>query len=190
MCPRSRCVWSIISCDLCAPVGVTFSVTASTFLMIAGGTALYSGSLCPSPGQHASLYSPSAVWGHFSIWTAVHLIIVCSFLKDISYAHQGCIYLIENTVKQFNCEILLQFKISVFYFNIFENIIYSCVGKAEFSAAITSAFSVTWSFRNPSNMLICCSRNIYYHCWKQLFCLILLRKLWYNFFCIFWWIES
>jgi len=29
--------------------------------------------------------------------------------------------------------------------------------------------SVTWSFRNLSNMLICCSRNIsyYYQCWKQ-----------------------
>ncbi len=31
----------------------------------------------------------------------------------------------------------------VFYFNIFEYIMY------EFSAAITPVFSVTWSFRNP-----------------------------------------
>jgi len=30
-------------------------------------------------------------------------------------------------------------------------------------------FSVTWSFRNYSNMLIWCSRNIsyYYQCWKK-----------------------
>ncbi len=37
------------------------------------------------------------------------------------------------------------------------NIIYSCDGKAEFSAAITPVFSVTWSFRKHSNILICCS---------------------------------
>ncbi len=30
------------------------------------------------------------------------------------YAHQGCIYLIKNTVKQYYCEILLQSKITVF----------------------------------------------------------------------------
>ncbi len=36
-------------------------------------------------------------------------------------------------------------------------------GKAEFSAAITPLFSVTWSFRNNSNMLILCSRNIYFY---------------------------
>ncbi len=24
------------------------------------------------------------------------------FLKDVSYAHQGCIYLIKNTVKDYN----------------------------------------------------------------------------------------
>ncbi len=35
---------------------------------------------------------------------------------------------------------------TVFYFNIFENVIYSCDGKAEFSEVITPIFSVTWSF--------------------------------------------
>ncbi len=36
-------------------------------------------------------------------------------------------------------------------------------------------FSVTWSFRNHSNMLILCSRNVYYyHSWKQLCCLMFL----------------
>ncbi len=40
-----------------------------------------------------------------------------------------------------------------YYFNIFLNVIYSCDGKAEFSAAITLVFSVIY---DPSeNILIC-----------------------------------
>ncbi len=50
-------------------------------------------------------------------------------------------------------------------------------------------FSVTWSFRSHSNMLICSSRNIayYYSCWKQLYCLIFifLSKSWYIFVAYF-----
>ncbi len=58
--------------------------------------------------------------------------------------------------KQKCSDILLQFKLTVLYLNIF---------KAEFSASL-----LQWSFRNHSNMLICCSRNIsdYYHNWKLL----------------------
>ncbi len=41
---------------------------------------------------------------------------VCVFFKEICYAHQGCIYLIENMV---NRKLLLQFKIYIFYFSIF-----------------------------------------------------------------------
>ncbi len=48
---------------------------------------------------------------------------------------------------------LLQFLILVSYFNI----LYFC---AEFSLAISPVFSVMWSFRNHSNMLI------YYQCWN------------------------
>ncbi len=46
---------------------------------------------------------------------------------------------------------------------------------------ITPVFSVTWFFRNHSNMMVCCSRNIsdYYQWWKQLCCWIFLWKLWY-----------
>ncbi len=55
----------------------------------------------------------------------------------------------------------------VFYLNIFYNVVYFCDGKAEFSAAITPVFSVTWSFRNHSKMLICCFQG-----WKQLCFLI------------------
>ncbi len=39
------------------------------------------------------------------------------------------------------------------YFIIFQNVIYSFDGKAEFSAAITPVFSVTWSFRNHSKSI-------------------------------------
>jgi len=47
-------------------------------------------------------------------------------------------------------------------------------------AVITQVFSVTWSFRNHSNMLICCLRNISYHqCWKQSCCSIFLWKPWF-----------
>ncbi len=48
-------------------------------------------------------------------------------------------------------------------------------------------------FRNHSNMLICCSRNIsdYYQCWKQLCCPIFLWKRWYIlFFRLHRWIEN
>ncbi len=50
----------------------------------------------------------------------------------------------------------------------------------EFSAAITTVFSITRPFRNHSNMLIWCSGNIYYYCkcWKPLCCLILYYLLW------------
>ncbi len=48
-------------------------------------------------------------------------------------------------------------------------------------------------FRNHSNMLNCCSRNIsdYYQCWNQLCWLIFLWEGWcILFFRILWWIES
>ncbi len=63
------------------------------------------------------------------------------------------------------CEILLQFKITALYFNIFYNVIYSCDGKAEFPVSNDSAEII----------LIWCSSNIshYYHI-KQLCCLIVL----------------
>ncbi len=38
------------------------------------------------------------------------------FLKEATFAHQRFIYLIKNTVKFWN---ILQFKITVFYVNIF-----------------------------------------------------------------------
>ncbi len=61
------------------------------------------------------------------------------FLKDVSSAHQGCIYVIKI---QSNFEMLLQFKIAVFYVNICYNVIYFCDQSCIFSI-ITPVFSVT-----------------------------------------------
>ncbi len=54
-----------------------------------------------------------------------------------------------------------------------------CYGKADFSACITLVFSVTWSFRNHSNVQIQCLKSIYsyYQCWKHLY----LFKPWYSY---------
>jgi len=60
-----------------------------------------------------------------------------------------------NQQKHYHCE-TLSFKITVFYFNIFSNEIYSFNGIAEFSAS-QPALRVTSSFRNLSNTLLCCS---------------------------------
>ncbi len=58
---------------------------------------------------------------------------------------------------QQNCEIGLLFQITVFYFKMqfipLMQIWIFCI--------ITPVFSVTWSFRNYSNMLICCSLNFF-----------------------------
>ncbi len=50
------------------------------------------------------------------VWDQNNLFI----LKEVSYADQACIYLIKNTVQTvIYCEILLQFKITIFCFDIF-----------------------------------------------------------------------
>ncbi len=56
----------------------------------------------------------------------------------------------------------------------FSGMIYWC--KSWIFIIITPVFSVTWSFRNHFNMMIWCSRNISYQCWKRLCCLIFLWK--------------
>jgi len=48
---------------------------------------------------------------------------------------------------------------------------------------VSPVFSVTWYFRNNSNMLICCSRNrSYYQCWKPLFLLNIFMETVIHFF--------
>ncbi len=58
------------------------------------------------------------------------------FLKEVSSAHQGCIYLIKKYIKKHKyCEILLQCKITSFF-----SVMRSCI-----FSIITPVFSVTWS---------------------------------------------
>ncbi len=68
------------------------------------------------------------------------------FLKEVSSAHQGRIYWIKNAV---NCEILLQFKIKVFYCNIFLNTIYSWDQSWIFSI-------ITPVSHDPSEIILIC----------------------------------
>ncbi len=54
---------------------------------------------------------------------------ILMFLKEVSYIHQGCIYLIKITVK---IAMLWNIKKLHYYVSIFENVSYSCNGKADF----------------------------------------------------------
>jgi len=68
------------------------------------------------------------------------------FLKEVSNAHQGCIYLIKNTL---NSNIVkyndLKWTVPLEYFAF--HVIYSCDDKADFSASLLQS-SVSWYFRN------------------------------------------
>jgi len=82
-----------------------------------------------------TVFTLSVTWTHHSnhphwiwIWG---LFAFLMFSKAVSYAHQGCIYLIKNTVKQEYIKCIIT--VTVFYFNIFLNVIYSFDGKAEFT---------------------------------------------------------
>ncbi len=65
-----------------------------------------------------------------------------------------------------------------FYFNIILQLYLFLWRKADILAGITPVFSATLIFRNHSNMLIWCSRNIYnlHQCWKLFCCLIFMCK--------------
>jgi len=70
-------------------------------------------------------------------------------LKELSYTHQGIIYLIKNV------EILLQFKITVLYLNIF----YKLMAKLNFQQSLLQSLVS----HDPSEMLIWCSKSISCH---------------------------
>ncbi len=82
-------------------------------------------------------------------------------------------------------DILLQFKAIVVCFNVLWNVIYFCDAKQRVSISIIApVFSVSWSFRKYSNMLIC------HQHWKELGCLFFLFFFsgnCYTFFQAFWW---
>jgi hypothetical protein len=102
---------------------------------------------------HVCHYYPTCVYYHIHYSSKVWF---CSWKKSLMCTKTTCLI-----------KILLQFEITGFYLNIFWNVMYSCDGKVKFSATISQVFSVTWSFRNHSNMMIWCSRRIsYYQCWN------------------------
>ncbi len=69
-------------------------------------------------------------------------------------------FLWSKYLKQKYCEIILPFKIFFLLIWIYFKYIFFSVMQSWIFSIITLVFSVTWSFRNHSNMLICCSRNI------------------------------
>ncbi len=88
-------------------------------------------------------------------------------LKEVSYAHQD--YLFDQKYSNIMNSTTIEL-FSLFYYILICNLFLSC--KAEFSAAITPVSSVTWFFRNYSNMLILllkkhslllCLAYYYYH---------------------------
>ncbi len=91
----------------------------------------------------------------------------------IFFVHQGCIYLIKNTVQfLYKCEILLQFKMTFLYKYILKcNIFLRSKWNFQHHDSIRQCHMIL-----QKSMLICWSRNIsnYYQCWKQLCCFIFL----------------
>ncbi len=87
--------------------------------------------------MHLFINIYSEVWGR-NIVLNVFLTIIFKSLLFSQKLH----YIIKNAVKQF-CEyweMLLLFKITAFYFDIFKNGIYSCDGEAGFPVAITQSY--------------------------------------------------
>ncbi len=87
------------------------------------------------------------------------------FLEEVSSSYQGCNYLIKTTVK-YMLTLLLQFQIllQIKIITLFSVNMLKCNlllwSKLNLLIIINPVFSVTWSFINHSNMLICCVRNI------------------------------
>ncbi len=108
-------------------------------------------------------------------------------VRFASSAHQGCIYLIKNTVKtvKYYNRNKLHFKIYSIRKQVFLIVMRSWIQHY-------SSLQCHMIFRNHSNILIYCSRNIsdYYQCWKQFeaqyFCK---NQNAFLLFRIFWWIE-
>ncbi len=90
------------------------------------------------------LHYSSNVWGRLS-----------NVFKEVSCVHQDYIYLAKNTVKHWSCEILLQFQIMVFYFNVYfqYNLLLWC--NAEFPAVINSSLQSSVS-HDPSEIILIC----------------------------------
>ncbi len=107
----------------------------------------------------------------FVLCTAVQKLVVSVFFflkKSILLGFRLHLFDDKYSTNSKKCEILLQYKIAVFcvkYYTVKFNL--SLWSKLNFHQSSLQCHMI---FRNHSNMLICCSRNIsgYYHCWKLL----------------------
>ncbi len=98
--------------------------------------------------MHLFINIYSEVWGRKIV---LNVFIRTIIFKRLLFSQKLHYITITNAVKQF-CEyweMLLLFKITAFYFDIFKNGIYSCDGEAGFPVAITQSYHI-----NHSNMLI------------------------------------
>ncbi len=105
-------------------------------------------------------------------WKSVQFIITSCRILIAPDCHFCCWLIIagcQKKVYQISTPYIVRFFFPFIYsfIKIFKNVIYSYDGKAEFLAAIIPIVSVIWSFRNHSNMPICCSRNIFYYLLKK-----------------------
>ncbi len=98
--------------------------------------------------MHLFINIYSEVWGRKIV---LNVFILTIIFKSLLFSQKLRYITITNAVKQF-CEyweMLLLFKITAFYFDIFKNGIYSCDGEAGFPVAITQSYHL-----NHSKMLI------------------------------------
>ncbi len=104
-------------------------------------------------GKHILTFRTENFWEKNSFVETKAVKTACSFCKYLK--SDWSIYLNTHTHTHTH-------KHTHIYVQYYYNLIESDFFKSEFSAVITSVFSVTWSFRNHSNILICCSRKISY----------------------------
>ncbi len=84
------------------------------------------------------------------------------FLKSLSCSPR--LHLFDQKYKNNNIVKFYYISILLLYYNIITVYILKC-DFLWWQSSQYAVFSVTWSFRNHSNMLICCSRNhFYYQC--------------------------
>ncbi len=86
-----------------------------------------------------------------TVWAEISFLVFERSLVSQSYNKQDCMHLFDQ---KYSRTVILWHIITILKSNLFlwwQSWIFSI---------ITPVFSVTWSFRNHSNMLICCLRNI------------------------------
>ncbi len=82
----------------------------------------------------------------------VSKIFFSAFVRSLLCSPRLHLLYLKKKKKQSSCEILLHFKVTVFYVNIFNILIYSCDGKAEFLALLLQS-SVS---HDPSEIILIC----------------------------------